>query len=112
VFLIAFLACAAYDLVWQPHHRPELPGVVVLIGGLPWSWLWLAVEHHLVNLNAVSTIERPDLYFVSLGVLAAAFSFNCMLVYLGAALIRSKVGRHSHRSTQPKPWVDTDSPPL
>jgi hypothetical protein len=112
VFLISFLGCAAYYLAWQLHHWPEFPGFVILVGGLPWSWLWLAVEHHLVNLNTVNMMDRPDLYVVSLGVLAAGFSFNCMLVYLGAALIRSKLRRHGRTSTQPKPWVDTHSPPL
>jgi hypothetical protein len=93
VFLISFLGCAAYYLAWQLQHRPELPGFIILIGGLPWSWLWLAFAYHLA-LNAVNSMDRPDLYVASLGVLAASFSFNCMLVYLAAALIRSRLGRH------------------
>jgi hypothetical protein len=99
VFLISFLGCGAYYLAWQLHHWPELPGFIVLVGGLPWSWLWLSVEHQVVSLDTVNPMQRPTLYVASLAVLAGGFSLNCTLVYLTAAFARNKL-QHRVRSNQ------------
>ncbi|MGH8232345.1 MAG: hypothetical protein ACRESY_11030 [Steroidobacteraceae bacterium] len=98
VFMGSFFGCVAYFLAWQLHHWPELPGFIILVGGLPWSWLWLALEQQLVNLNTVNLMQRPNLYVVSLAILASGFSFNCALVYLAAELARSKLRRRSQRA--------------
>jgi hypothetical protein len=82
VFLLTFIICLAYYAAWRQLQLSELPGFLIVIGGMPWSSLWESVEQNMLHV-----MTRAALAAVSFGILSGGFSLNCLFVYLVGALV-------------------------
>ena len=90
IFLFTFLVCVGYYASWEMFRWSNAPGFVIVVGGSPWSWLWEAANHKVLE-----GVQPSAEYFVSLVVLCGSFSLNCAIVYLAVAFVFNKVVERS-----------------
>ncbi len=85
VFLLSLLASCIYYVTWYYWRWSNLPALIIMLFGLPWSVIWM-----FCNLEVVAFVPASLKYIANVLALSLMFAGNCGAAYLAWSVFRSR----------------------